>query len=401
VESCSRASAPPNAHGSTAITITADPANRFVKADAGVEVTAVVRVLAQRAQRGERPPANIALLVDTSGSMEGRALEEARAASLALLGALGPKDRLAVVVFHAKTEVLLPSTALADADLGELRAAIGRMQARGTTDMAGGLRAALAEVMRNYDARGVNRIILLGDGVPNDPAPIEATLAQASQHRIAITALGLGLDYDESLMGHVALATGGRFHYVSDASKVATFFHDEVARVHDACARNARLVVTPGPGVVIDSVVGQATVRNGANVEVALGDLSYGDRRDLVVKAHGTSHADGSSIELLDATLTFAEGADDGTVEKSAFLGLRATSDTQLIAKSHDPDVEREAARVEEAAKTVKAIEDERRQLEMPRPSPSTGVVAPAAPQRPPSLVKAEHDRALDVLQLH
>jgi Ca-activated chloride channel family protein len=406
---CSRASAP-HPHDAPGITMGASPGNRFVKAYAPAEITALVRVEAAKTEQGERPPANVALVVDTSGSMDGRALEDARAASLSLLDALGPKDRLAVVAFHAKTEVLLPSTPLDDADLPALRAAIGKMRAQGTTDMAGGLRAGLAEVMRAYDAHAVNRVILLGDGVPNDEAPIDAIAREAAEHHVAITALGLGRDYNETLMGKVALETGGRFHYVSESAKVAAFFHDEVTRVHDAYARNARLVITPGPGIVVESVVGQEMVQNGATVEVVLGDISLGDRRDLIVKVHAAPHKDGTAVEVLDASLRFTEGDSGEWVEKSAFLGVRATTDDAQIAGGRDVEVEHEEVRMQDAAKTVEDIKRQREaQQPAKAPSPVTGEAPMPAPTTAPSTapaaaipdVQVAHDQAMRVLQEH
>lgn len=68
----------------------------------------------------QRPTVNLALLVDTSGSMEGRAIADARAASLALIASLAPDDRIAVVVFNSKAEVLLPSTRLQETSAKDL-----------------------------------------------------------------------------------------------------------------------------------------------------------------------------------------------------------------------------------------------------------------------------------------
>src|SRR5690606_22829637 len=132
---------------------------------------------------GQRPPGpvNVALCIDTSGSMEGKAIEEARRAAIELVGALKNGDRLAVIAFHTKTEVVVPSTALDEEVRAEAIAAIGALEAIGTTDLAGGLEAALSEIEQSYDEAGVNRLVLLGDGVPNQPTYIENIAARAGE----------------------------------------------------------------------------------------------------------------------------------------------------------------------------------------------------------------------------
>src|SRR5262249_41051167 len=96
-----------------------------------------------------------------------------------------------------------------------------------------------------------------GDGVPNNDAEIRPLAAEAATHAIPITALGLGPDYNETLMGAVAQLSGGQFHYVRESAEVAGFFKNEILRMKQVYARNATVDITPGPGVRVESVVGQ------------------------------------------------------------------------------------------------------------------------------------------------
>jgi Ca-activated chloride channel family protein len=98
---------------------------------------------------------------------------------------------------------------------------------------------AITEVTRHLDKEGVNRVVLVGDGVPNDDRQILPLVAQAAAQGISVTALGLGNDYDETLMGHIAQLSGGRFFDVS--AKVASFFSEEVTGLHKVVARPRRV----------------------------------------------------------------------------------------------------------------------------------------------------------------
>lgn len=336
-----------------------DLGNDFVVAGSPSDVVSRIRVEARALQNGHRPAINLALVVDTSGSMDGTPIEDARAASLDLLDALHPEDRLAVVAFHSETEVLLESTNLEGADVAELRDRINRMQAQGTTDLAGGLRAGLEELVRNFEPEGINRLVLLSDGVPNDATQVVPLARAAGERGIRITSLGLGLDYDETLLAQVAQSSGGRFHYVEESAMVAGVFRDEILRFERVLARNLVLELRPGPGVRIDGVVGQQ-VAPGANgtVQVSLGDVSEGEHRDVIVQMHADPRRAGATVEVLDAVLHFDDAVQNaGRLRRRKFFGARSTADAGELEAGRNEEVEQAAARMMAAVTTVQAIE--------------------------------------------
>lgn len=396
--------------------------NRFVRADRPTPIVARLVVEARPSERALRPAVNLALVIDTSGSMEGRAIEDARVAAKALLGALKPKDRLAVITFGSTTETILPSTVIEDADLPKLHGALDRMQAIGTTDMAGGLREGMAEVTRSFVNDGVNRVVLLGDGDPNDAGPVKRLARDAGARNVSVTALGLGPEYNETLMGEVAQVSGGVFHYVADSARVAQFFRAEVVRLNTTYARNAVVTLVPGPGVKVLGVIGQ---REGTR-SIAIGDISQGERREILVKLEAPAHHEGATVELLDAVVRFSDVASESIVERRVFFGARATADERARASGRDPEVERAAARAEAAAATLAAIEAARsgemdkakesakkaseygyefadEQLMGALPSVAPARVQAGKPLAPNSsdVVRKAHDGAMKVLQTH
>lgn len=335
-----------------------DLGNAFVMAGESAEVISRIRIETRALENVQRPPINLALVVDTSGSMDGAPIADARAAALDLLDIMRPQDRLSVIAFHSETEVLLPSTRLDGADVGELRRQIGRMEARGTTDLAGGLQSGLEELVSHYEPEGINRLVLLSDGVPNDASQILPLAQAAGERGIRITALGLGLDYDETLLGHIAQRSGGRFHFVEASEQVAGVFRDEVLRFERLLARNLTLELRPGPGVRIAGVVGQAMQAGGGAVRVSLGDVSEGEQRDVIVRLQADPRRAGAVVELMDAVLTFDDAVvDAGRLERRVFLGARATRDDADMESGRDEEVERAAARMLAAVQTVQAIE--------------------------------------------
>src|SRR5262249_3803869 len=146
--------------------------NRTLRAQSPADTVARLRIGTRELRGGQSAPVNLALVIDTSGSMEGAAIADARKAAIALVDKLGPGDRLAVVTFDSRTEVLVPSTVLDAQKVPAIKRQLEKMEARGTTDLATGLRVGYTQVNTWFNPKGVNRIVLISDGVPNDATPV-------------------------------------------------------------------------------------------------------------------------------------------------------------------------------------------------------------------------------------
>jgi Ca-activated chloride channel family protein len=265
----------------------------------------------------------------------------------------------------------------------------------------------------------VNRIVLLGDGVPNDDTQIQALTAEAATRGVSITTMGLGNDYDETLMGRIAQQSGGKFSYIEDSTKVASFFKEEVVRLHRVVAKNAILELRPGPGVTIQNVVGRQIYGIDTHaVGVNLGDLTYGEENEIVVELASTPAKEGATIEALDAVVKWVDSGGGIEHEERAFLGAKATGDQAQIDKSKDQTVSDALARAKDAAATLLKIEEQRNQdragqgmNRQPRTAPPPKGVkgaggsydfapAQAAPVAAEEVRKA-HDQAIKNFQAH
>jgi Ca-activated chloride channel family protein len=335
--------------------------HRAIRAETPQELTIRLRITADAIPDAPRPPINLMLAVDTSGSMEGEAIDDARAAALALVDLLQPGDAFGLVVFHSRAEVLVPSTRIESSTVARLREEIRGMKAAGTTDLAGGLSLALEQIRPAIDTAGVNRVVLVSDGVPNDPSPIAALASTAGGMGVSITALGLGLEYDETLLTGVAQASGGAFHFVEESAMVAQVFRDEVLRLERIAAVNTHLSLRPGPGVLVAEVVGHPVAATGGLTTLPLGQISEGEVRDVFVRLHVPPHADGASIELLDAVLGFEDAvAGSGRHERTTFVGAKSTTQAAVIENGRAPEIELAAAQAGAAAAMVNAIASSR-----------------------------------------
>ena len=112
-----------------------------------------------------RPDLNLSLVLDRSGSMEGEKLVRAREAAMFCVDQMLPTDRLSVVTFDDRIEVLFPSEPVTNKQA--MKELIARVTARGSTALhEAWVRGGLSVSERMLD-QGINRVVLITDGLAN------------------------------------------------------------------------------------------------------------------------------------------------------------------------------------------------------------------------------------------
>lgn len=339
------------------VSLGSEQSRHVVPAEVGTELWAVLRVRVDEGPDEARPPVHVALVVDTSASMEGEAIAAARAAAAELVASLLDGDRLTVVTFDSKPALVVPSVELDDDAREEALVKVAAMEACGTTDLAGGLHLALSDLAPHAAEGRVTRIVLLSDGVPNQADSVPSAVSQAAAMGITVTALGFGLDYDETLLSSIAQGTGGTFHFLEAPTELVPLFREENRRLQGIAAKELQLVLTTGPGVELREVVGQSYALPMPRLHLWLGDLSRGEERVVVVRLSVGPHRAGATVELLDAALTYRDPRTRLVVDRHAvFLSARAEDDAAALAEASDPAVEREIESARAAAVTLQAV---------------------------------------------
>lgn len=326
---------------------------KLIPADQPQELIAKLVLEGGTLQPKARPPINLVLLLDTSCSMKGAPIAAARRAAEGMIGKLNPADRLSLITFHAKAEVLIPSIRMGDLEREDLERGLSGIRATGTTAMRQGLTAALTQATRGRSAQSLNRIVLLSDGVPNHSGGFQQLAASAAKKGIAISALGLGLDYDETVLAQIAKTSGGDFRFIEDATRIADVFEREILQLERAVAQAPQLMLQPGPGVKLLEIIGHPT-----RTSIRLPDLSEGDTKTLFVRLKVPARAAERTIELLDARLRFVDPVRRaGTLERHHFWSTTTSSSAEAVQASVDEAVINAALRAQAAAQTLSAIE--------------------------------------------
>ena len=137
-------------------------------------------------------PRDLVFVIDTSGSMAGESLRQARSALQAGLDTLTPKDRFNVIQFNSQTHSLFMGPEVATGNnISRARRYVDRLQADGGTEMAPALSRALERTSQSEEEARVRQVIFITDGaVGNEAALFRQIRQQLGNQRLFTVGIG-------------------------------------------------------------------------------------------------------------------------------------------------------------------------------------------------------------------
>jgi Ca-activated chloride channel homolog len=235
-----------------------------------------------------RDPVNLAFVLDRSGSMSGRKLEFAKRAVETAIEALLPTDRFAVVCYDDRIDVVVEGT---NASREAKTNAVERLRdidARGSTDLGGGYLRGAEQVATALSAQGVNRVLLLTDGLANqgitDPTELSRHATELRARGVTTTTFGVGEDFDEALLQSMADAGGGHFYFIGSAVQIQDHIASEVGELLEVVARDVVLEITAPEHLEPRTLSPYRIERHGARHHVLVGDLVAEQRLEIVLR---------------------------------------------------------------------------------------------------------------------
>ena len=182
--------------------------------------------------RDARPPVNLTLLVDVSGSMHSEdKLPLAKQALKLMLEEMDPQDTISIAVYAgAAGEVLEPTPV---SDKRKIYAALENLRAGGSTAGGEGLRLAYSLAEQGLKEDAVNRVMLLTDGDFNvgitDSEQLEDFVSRKRESGIYLSVLGFGRgNYNDALMQKIAQTGNGTAAYVDTLSEARKVLADDL-----------------------------------------------------------------------------------------------------------------------------------------------------------------------------
>lgn len=320
-------------------------------------VDVLVRIQAPDAPVGhaaERSPQALALVIDRSGSMSGRPLEEAKRCAVYVVGMLRATDSVSLVQFDQSVQRLWPAVPLAQSS--GLGAAISAIRSGGNTDLHGGWKDG-AESLSDVPGDGLKRVILLSDGQANegvtDPDAIAAQGGQWAARGITTSTYGLGNHFNEELMVALARAGGGNHYYGDTAEDLMEPFRRELELLNNLCLRELTLGASVPDGVEVEVLNALPRCEGGWR----LPDLAWGAEAWAVlrVKVPVTSlPAQGAKLAALRVAVTGRSTDGEAVALERTGLALPVLSAAAFDALPEDELVARRVIELEAADALVR-----------------------------------------------
>jgi Ca-activated chloride channel family protein len=167
---------------------------------------------------GARLPRETAFIIDTSGSMEGSSIEQARQALLEGLAKLQPTDWFNVIQFASWTSSAFPESVPASPDaLAKARAFISGLKADGVTNVLPELQIALR---KPAPAGLVPQVVLATDGQFDNDKEVRQFVASSLGSR-RLFPVAIGQEPNAGLLRQLAADGRGSFTQIADLRKVA------------------------------------------------------------------------------------------------------------------------------------------------------------------------------------
>ena len=260
-------------------------------------------------------------------------------------------------MYDDQVDVVIASTAAT----GEARrAAIQRLaeiDARGSTDLGGGWLRGCEQVASHLMEQGVNRCLLLTDGLANvgikDPAELARHASELKARGVSTSTFGVGTDFDEQLLTELADAGGGHFYYISDPAQIRDAITSEVGETLEIVARDVALEVLAREGIDVEAITPHKVSRRGGRTSIMLGDLGSEQFVEVVLRLtfpFGSIGQDAGAIfSVTDRDSVFANA---GQARLSWDYADDVTNDNQ----PRDREVDRVVARMFSARATQEAV---------------------------------------------
>jgi Ca-activated chloride channel family protein len=185
---------------------------------------------------------DVIVVLDTSGSMEGEKLEQAKEALIYILENLNEGDRFTIVEFSTGVR-LYEDELLSASDAQEAIDWVEQLQSDGGTNID----EALTEAMDLVDEARPTYVLFLTDGLPTegetDTPDILEHVSEAAPENVRLFAFGVGDDVDTVLLDNLVAEHHGASSYVRPGERLDETVSNFYAKISTPVLTNVELTI--------------------------------------------------------------------------------------------------------------------------------------------------------------
>ncbi len=195
---------------------------------------ALIKLIPSGAGASQPLALNLALVLDVSGSMyeeDGTGisrLKRIQDAAIAAINRLRPEDTISIVAFAHNAQVVLPPTSITEK--AKIEDVINKVDMfdvdPGGTAMDQGISLGMGEVEQHAGAGKLTQLVVLTDGETSGEHDCRRLAEQAGQKKIRFNVIGVGTEWNQSLIKDLAKLAQGEWGYidVNDATAAERVF---------------------------------------------------------------------------------------------------------------------------------------------------------------------------------
>ncbi|HHH27483.1 MAG TPA: VWA domain-containing protein, partial [Polyangiaceae bacterium] len=340
-----------------------------VGADGSTYVGVWINAPQQPGAARARAPMAISLVVDTSGSMAGEKIQNARMAAASLLESASDGDIVSIYAFSTTVTEFAPPTVVGPNTRSQLMQRVSQLYASGGTNLYGGMQAAIGRMGQAPRTHPIRRVFLISDGHanvgPSDTTSLSNLAAGATEWGTQVTAIGVGHSYDQATLSAMVVRSSGRLYHLSQPQQMANILQSEMNLLARSVALNAYIEIIPAPGVrFLETQTTGAQLTDG-RVRLPLGAVFAGQHRELLFRAQVDTARPGQR-RLAQARLVYQDPSGNQERIESAQLRYEVTADARAAQASRAPAVEAMVA-------NHQATQSQRRAAQLMREGQSQG----------------------------
>jgi Ca-activated chloride channel family protein len=289
-------------------------------------------------------PLNLAIVVDRSGSMKGRRLQQALDAARGMVRRLRDRDVVSVVTYSTTTQIVSPPTQVDSFTRDRVIAAIDTITAEGDTCISCGIDAGMEQLRQRSGAGMIDRLLLLSDGEATagvrDVEGFRSIGSRVRNMGASISSVGVDVQYNERVMNALAIESNGRHYFAESASSLVRVFDEELESLVKSVAKSSEVAIDLAPGVEVQKVFDRTFRREGNKLFVPLGTFSSGEEKTVFVSLRVPRGAAGER-PIADVKMTYDDvtGA-IGRGECEGKLAALLTEEEKNVTTEVDPFVQ-------------------------------------------------------------
>lgn len=346
----------------TGLSMSSDVVQQKVLKGGDGRVTVALNLSAhQITETGSAPPpaADLIIVLDRSGSMEGQKLTDACQAVVGLIEKLGPEDRLALVTYSDNVQVLSPLTPVNAANHRHLVSLARKVVSGGGTNLGGGLRQGIDLVLATPDEKRQRKVILISDGLANqgitDPSALGGMATLAVENRFTVSTVGVGLDFNEMLMAAIADHGAGSYHFLENPTAFARVFENELLASRRVAVSDLQIRIPLSPGVNLIDAGGYPVRQDKGTAVVHPGDLLSGQKRTLFLTFDAPTDTLGT-ISLGSITMQYRVDGQSHRLDAPTPLSVACVADPAAAMASIKKDIWSDQVVREEFSRLKEAV---------------------------------------------